>query len=152
MIPSTEPNILETFEEKKLKSKALMEQLIFYCIDGNYFPLPFTTTSDPRQMQRFVDFFKCISAKFNTIYHVYKIEDFPETENIEIANCHATAHYWMNACVTQAKFILLLLDKRNMTHPILHDKLIQLLSKVHEKICAYFKITIWAGEEKMVNL
>ena len=152
MTHSTQQNILETFEEKKIKSKALMEQFIMYCVDGDYFPFLLTTTNNPQQMQRFIDFFQCICTKFSTIYKVYKLKDIHQTENIQLSNRQAAAHYWMNTCIIEAEFILSLFDKQNMSHSILHNKLIKLLSKVNEKIHAYFKTTIWQEQQKVGNL
>ena len=93
---STELNILETFEEKQIKTKALMEQFIMYCVDGNYFPFLFVTTIDDcQQMQQFVNFFKHISNKLSTICKVYQLENIPEdvaqNEHIEIPNHHVSA-------------------------------------------------------------
>ena len=152
MTHSTETNTLETFEEKKLKTKALMKQFIMYCIDGDYFPFLINTINDSQQMQRFVNFFQCICTKLDTIYKVYKLEDTHQFENIETHNLYVATNYWMNACIIKVKFILSLLDKQNMSHSILHNRLIKLLSKINEKIHAYFKTTIWAEQTKIGNL
>ena len=89
-------------------------------------------------------FFKVMCAKFNTIQKVYELIDFTfgDGENADLKSLKQAVQYWLDTSVRKANFIYNILDLPQLSQPILHDKLIQLMLNAFMKMHNFFKTNI----------
>ena len=144
IIPSI-GNVLnhEEFFEKKMKSKGLVAKFVQYCTETEYFPLIMATLEDEIDFGQIAFFFKVVCGKFNTIQKVYGIINFPfdDGENTNLKSLKQAAQYWLDTSVHKAKFLYNILDSPQLSQPILHDKLIQLMLNAFNKMQIFSKQT-----------
>ena len=98
---------------------------------------------------RIVFFFKVMCAKFNTIQKVYELTDFPfgDGENANLKSLKQAVQYWLVTSVCKANFIYNILDSPQLSQPILHDKLIQLMLNAFTEMHNFFKTNIWQFDD-----
>ena len=141
----------EEFSEKKMKSKGLIAKFVLYCTDAEYFPLFMATLEleDEIEFGWIAFFFKVMCAKFNTIQKVYELTEFPfgDGENADLKSLKQAAQYWLDTSVHQATFIYNIVDLPQLSQPILHDKLIQLMLNAFRKMHKFFKTNIWQFDD-----
>ena len=140
----------EEFSEKKMKSKELIAKFVHYCTDAEYFPLMMATLEEEIEFGRIAFFFKVMCAKFNTIQKVYELTDFPfgDGENADLHSLKQAVQYWLDTSVRKANFIYDILDSPQLSQPIRHDKLIQLMLNAFTKMHKFFKTNILQFDDK----
>ena len=138
----------EEFSEKKMKSKGLIAKFVLYCTDAEYFPLVMATLEDEIEFGQ-IAFFKVMCAKFNTIQKVYELTEFPfgDGENANLKSLKQAAQYWLDTSVHKANTIYNIVDSLQLSQPILHDKLIQLMLNAFRKMHKFFKTNIWQFDD-----
>ena len=139
----------EEFSEKKMKSKGLIAKFVQYCTDAEYFPLVMAMLEEEIEFGWIAFFFKVMCAKFNTIQKVYELTDFPfgDGENANLKSLKQAAQYWLDTSVRKANFIYNIVDSPQLSQPILHDKLIQLMLNAFRKMDNFFKTNIWQFDD-----
>ena len=140
----------EEFSEKKMKSKGLIAKFVHYCTDAEYFPLVMAMLEEEIEFGRIAFFFKVMCTKFNTIQKVYELTDFPfgDGENADLHSLKQAAQYWLDTSVRKANFIYDILDSPQLSQPILHDKLIQLMLNAFTKMHKFLKTNIWQFDDE----
>ena len=127
-----------------MKSKGLIAKFVHYCTDAEYLPLMMVMLEEEIEFCRITFFFKVMCTKFNTIQKVYELTDFPfgDGENADLHSLKQAAQYWLDTSVRKANFIYDILDSPQLSQPILHDKLIQLMLNAFTKMHKFFKTNI----------
>ena len=132
-----------------MKSKGLIAKFVLYYTNAEYFPFVMATLEDEIEFGRIAFFFKVMCAKLNTIQKVYELTEFPfgDGENADLKSLKQAAQYWLHTSVHKANFIYNIVDSPQLSQPMLHDKLIQLMLNPFRKMHKFFKTNIWQFDD-----
>ena len=135
---------LETFDEKVMKTTALLNQLIFFMKDSEHLPLILSLVEPhDENLDRWCRLFYALTQKFNVIKKLYRLRNMPMGAYTVFLNVRDATLYWTNCVIGKAEHILSQINSGTLNEISFHHQLTVLLTKVNAKLKRLFNRSVW---------
>ena len=134
----------EAFEEKSMKTCALLEQFIFFLKDTEHFPLIIDLVDDTDEnLKPWCSMLFQMCKKFDFIGTAYNLGAMPMGVSGPMRNLRESLVYWLNCAIGKGEFILQKIKTGHLNRIHFHHNLTFLLTKINGKLKRLFNRSVW---------